>query len=151
MDHAFHMHTFTDKGITGEDFLELNREDLAILFLKDFMIGKWLFKYIANFSTTLPDSSNIQQPSLGGSSTSSSLDNTVEVSPASTPVFMQKTASESPVTQPGTSWTTPTSSRKRVGGPSLPSFSLLKFDAVLKRALAEDSFYDPNTRAKLII
>ena len=104
------------------------------------MIGKWLFKYIANFSTTLPDPS-IQQPSLGGSSTSSSLDNTVEISPA---LMLVST------TQPGTSQTTPTSSRKRVGGPSPPSFSLPKFDAVLERALAEDGFYDPNTRAKLI-
>lgn len=139
---------FTEKGITGEDFLELSREDLAILFPKDFMIGKRLFKYVANFSTTLPDPS-IQQPSLGGSSTSSSLDNTVEISPASTPVFTQKTPSESSVTQSGTAQTT-TSSRKRVGGPSPPSFGLPKFDAVLERALAEDSFYDPNARAKLI-
>ena len=131
-----------ENGISGEDFLELNREDFAILFPNDFMIGKRLNKYVANFNTTLP--------SMGQPSTSSSLDNTIEISPASTPVSTQKIPSESPVTPPATSQTTPTSSRKHAGDPSVPSFSLPKFDAVLERALAEDGFYDPNTRAKLI-
>ncbi len=115
------------------------------------MIGKRLFKYIASFNSTctLPDPS-IQRPSLDGSSTSSSIESTVEISPASTPA--STTQKSPPITQPGTYQlqTTPTSTRKRAGGPSPPSFSLPKFDAVLERALSEDSFYDPNTRAKLI-
>lgn len=44
---------------------------------------------------------------------------------------------------------TPTSSRKRLGGPSY-SFALPKFDASLERALSQDAIYDSNTRAKLI-
>ena len=147
------MHALTENGISGEDFLELNREDFSILFPKDFMIGKRLNKYVANFNTSLPSPSVMPEqawPSVGQPSTSSSFDNTIEISPASTPVSTQKTPSESPVTPPATSQTTPTSSRKRTGGPSMPSFSLPKFDAVLERALAEDGFYDPNARAKLI-
>ena len=103
-----HACIITENGISGEDFLELNREDFAILFPNDFMTGKCLNKYIANFNTTLP--------CMGQPSTSS------EVSPASTPVSTQKIPSESPVTPPATSQTT--TSRKRASGPSVPSFSL---------------------------
>jgi hypothetical protein len=113
------------------------------------MIGKRLNKYAANFITTLPDPTVMPEktrPSIGQPSISPSLDNTIEISPASTPVSTQNTP-ESSVTP---SQTTPTSSRKRAGGPSMPSFSLPKFDAVLERALAQDGFYDPNARAKLI-
>ena len=142
----------TEKGISGEDFLELSREDLAILFPNHFMIGKRLHKYIENFNTTLPDPSPQQQPpSMGGPPISYSVNNTIEISPASTPVSTPSAPSGgSPVTPSGTSQTTPASSRKRIGGSSPPSFNLLKFDAALERALAEDSFFDPNQRAKLI-
>ena len=46
--------------------------------------------------------------------------------------------------------TTPNTTRKRSGGPSLPSFKLPKFDAALERALFQDSIYDSSTRAKLV-
>ena len=44
---------------------------------------------------------------------------------------------------------TPTSSRKRLGGPS-HSFVLPNYYASLERALSEDAIYDRNTHAKLI-
>ena len=123
-------------GITGDDFLGLTREDIALLFPKDFMVGKRLSKYIASFDTTLSNPPNYQ-PTVEGSS---SPESTVEISPSTTPTHVQKAT---PAHLPESSQTTPTTSRKHAGGPCPPSFTLPKYDAVLERRLAEDSFYDP--------
>ena len=128
------LHKITEKGIDGEAFLDLTREDLDILFPKNFLLGKKLYKYISLLDAHRPASLS---PFPDGSPPRSSRSLT-ETPPSSTPSSQANSSASSTQLL---SQDTPTSSRKRLGGPS-HSFALPKFDASLERALSEDAIYD---------
>ena len=146
---------FTDHKVDGHHFLQLSRQDIAILFPKSeqFIFGMNLYKYIEEINR--PSASTSDGASQASDPSTSKQASSKQATPASDHTTAKKSSLSDPSSASNSS-NNPTSNslkaagRKRSFSTLPPGFSLPSYEPDLEQAIKSDSFYNPYKRAKLI-
>ena len=156
----------SEYNIDGEEFVQLTRQDVALLFPNDsqFLLGMRLFRFIQGLCRKDQDDDESIELFSDDESASPKSKPAIPKSKAATPKFKAATPAENkstpksvatmskstiPTTKSTRDSATPPQS-KRSGGPTLAQFKLPKFDPDLETALQNDAVYNPHKRAKII-